>query len=55
MFIIWGSGKRKKVTKYTIPDICGCCGTGAHMNIIKIYNYGHISIYLSLLATKSIM
>lgn len=42
MFIIWGSGKRKKVTKYTIPDMCGCCGTGAHMNIIKIYNYGHI-------------
>ena len=42
MFIIWGSCKRKKVTKYTIPDMCGCCGTGAHMNIIKIYNYGHI-------------
>ena len=39
MFIIWGSGKRKKVTKYTITDLCGCCGTAARMSIIKVSVY----------------
>ena len=42
MFVIWGSGKRKKVTKYSITDLCGCCGTAARMSIIKI------SIYFSI-------
>ncbi len=42
MFFIWGTGKRKKVTKYAITDLCGCCGTAARMSIIKI------SVYFSL-------
>ncbi len=39
MFVIWGTGKRKKVTKYAITDLCGCCGTAARMSIIKISVY----------------
>lgn len=42
MFILWGSGKKKKKTKYKVSDLCGCCGFSAEMFIVKIYNYIHI-------------
>lgn len=39
MFILWGIGKKKKETKYTVNDVCGCCKTASVMKIIKIFNY----------------
>ncbi len=42
MFIFWGTGRKKKVTKYSVNDLCGRCGTATRMPIVQVYNYGHI-------------